>query len=89
MYNNIYDFYNLIGKNLRNIRTNAKESQESLADRIDMSRGFISQIESPGVDTGVSLDTLFNIACELNIDIRTFFEGYEIFLKQDESSKKS
>ena len=85
--NKIYDFYNLIGKNLKDIRTSVGESQEKFADKIDMSRGFISQIESPGVDVGVSLDTLFNIANEYNIDIREFFKGYETFLKNDNQSK--
>ncbi|MDO5564987.1 MAG: helix-turn-helix transcriptional regulator [Eubacteriales bacterium] len=76
----VYDFYNLVGKNFKRIRNSIGESQENLADRIDMSRGFISQIESSKVDKGVSLDTLFTIAQEYNIDIREFFEGYEEFL---------
>ena len=42
-----------------------------------MSRSFISQIESPNVDTGVSLDTLFYLAQKYNFDIRKFFDGYE------------
>ena len=77
----IYKFYNLIGKNLKNIRNRFGDSQEKLADKTNMSRGFISQLESPGVDTGVSLDTLFNIAQEYDIDIREFFENYEEFRK--------
>lgn len=79
----IYKFYNLIGQNLKKIRTNFGDSQEKLADKTNMSRGFISQLESPGVDTGVSLDTLFNIAQEYNIDIRDFFENYEKFIKKE------
>jgi len=79
----IYKFYNLIGQNLKKIRTNFGDSQEKLADKTNMSRGFISQLESPGVDTGVSLDTLFNIAQEYNIDIRDFFENYEEFIKKE------
>lgn len=80
---NIYEFYNLIGKNLKEIRTKFGDSQEKLAEKTDMSRGFISQIESPGVDTGVSLDTLYNISQEYNIDIRQFFDGYEELMRDE------
>lgn len=77
----IYKFYNLIGQNLKKIRNKFGDSQEKLADKMNMSRGFISQLESTGVDTGVSLDTLFNIAQEYDIDIRDFFANYEEFRK--------
>ena len=52
-------------------------SQEKLAEDVDMSRSFLSQIESPNVDVGVSLDTLFFLAQKYNFDIRRFFDGYE------------
>jgi len=81
--NNIYDFYNLIGQNIKNIRKKNGESQESFAEKFDLSRGFISHIESQNIDVGVSLDTLFNIAQEYNIDIRDFFLGYEKFIKNE------
>lgn len=42
-----------------------------------MSRSFLSQLESPNVDVGVSLDTLFFLAQKYNFDIRKFFDGYE------------
>ena len=42
-----------------------------------MSRSFISHLESPNVDKGISLDTLFFLAQKYNIDIRDFFNGYE------------
>ena len=77
---NIYDFYNLVGKNMKEIRCKRNESQEKFAENIDMSRGFISQIESPGVKTGVSLDTLYMISQKYNIDIREFFKGYDEFM---------
>lgn len=73
-----YELFNLIGKNMKIIR---KEqigiSQEKLAEDVDMSRSFLSQIESPNVDVGVSLDTLFFLAQKYNFDIRRFFDGYE------------
>lgn len=78
----IYSFYNLIGQNLKKIRKEFGDSQEKLAEKINMSRGFISHLESSKVDTGVSIDTLFNIAKEYNMDIRIFFNGYENFMKK-------
>ena len=80
---NIYDFYNLVGKNMKEIRCQRNESQEKFAENIDMSRGFISQIESPGVKTGVSLDTLYMISQKYNIDIREFFKGYDEFMDKN------
>ena len=53
-----------------------------MADDIDMSRSFISHIESPNVDKGISLDTLFYIAQKYNFDIRKFFDGYENLIKK-------
>jgi len=78
MMKSAYELFNLIGKNMKIIR---KEqigiSQEKLAEDVDMSRSFLSQIESPNVDVGVSLDTLFFLAQKYNFDIRRFFDGYE------------
>ncbi len=81
---NIYDLFNLIGDNLRNIRNKKiKMTQEEFAEDIEMSRGFISQIEGQNVNTGVSLDTLFYIAQKYNFDIRDFFDGYEKLMKEN------
>lgn len=71
-------FYRLIGDNIKRIRMEQKDSQETLAEKIDMSRGFLSQVESPGLKgVGVSLDTLFRICIVYNVDIREFFLGFE------------
>ena len=84
---NAYELFNLIGQNMKSIR---KEiigmSQEKLADDTDMSRSFFSHIESPNVDKGISLDTLFFLAQKYNFDIRRFFDGYEKLMdkKEDE-----
>lgn len=81
---NIYALFDLIGKNLKDIRTNViRKSQEKFAEETEMSRSFLSQIESPKVNAGVSLDTLFNIAQKYNIDIRDFFKGYESLMDSD------
>lgn len=74
---NIDEFYNTIGKNIKKVRLNAHETQEEFAEKLDMSRGFISQLESPNLNVGVSLDTLFIICQKYNVDIKTFFDNNE------------
>ena len=82
--NNIYDLFNLIGRNMKAIRTEIiGKSQEKMAEENDLSRSLISHIESPNVDTGVSLDTLFYLAQKYNFDIRKFFDGYEELMNKD------
>ena len=73
---NTYELFTLIGKNMKSIRKDIiGKSQEKMAEDTDMSRSFISHIESPNVDTGISLDTLFFLAQKYNFDIRKFFVG--------------
>ena len=75
---NAYELFDLIGKNMKSIRKDIiGKSQEKMADDTNMSRSFISHIESPNIDIGVSLDTLFYLAQKYDFDIRLFFEGYE------------
>ena len=80
---NAYELYGLIGKNMKYIRKEIiGKSQEKMADDTDMSRSFISHIESPNVDIGISLDTLFYLAQKYKFDIRIFFRGYEELMKE-------
>lgn len=37
---NIDEFYKTIGKNIKKVRLNARETQEEFAEKLDMSRGF-------------------------------------------------
>ena len=81
---NTYELFALIGQNMKSIRTNIiGKSQEKMAEDTDMSRSFISHIESPNVDTGISLDTLFFLAQKYNFDIRKFFDGYEKLMDKE------
>lgn len=85
---NTYELFDLIGKNMKSIRKNIiGKSQEKMAEDTDMSRSFISHIESPNVDTGISLDTLFFLAQKYNFDIRKFFDGYENLMDNDKDAK--
>ena len=81
---NTYELFALIGQNMKSIRTNIiGKSQEKMAEDTDMSRSFISHIESPNVDTGISLDTLFFLSQKYNFDIRKFFDGYEKLMDKE------
>jgi len=79
-----YELFKLIGKNMKSIRKElVGKSQEKMAEDADMSRSFISHIESPNYDIGISLDTLFFLAQKYNFDIRKFFDGYEKLMDED------
>ncbi len=72
------ELYRLIGKNLSNIRHKfGIGTQAKLSEDTNLSMSFISQIESPNVDKGISIDTLFLISQQYCIDIRRFFDDYE------------
>ena len=42
-------------------------TQEQLAERIDRTPAFIGHVEAPNINKGISLDTLFSIAEELDV----------------------
>ena len=77
---NTYELFTLIGKNMKSIRKDIiGKSQEKMAED--------THIESPNVDTGISLDTLFFLAQKYNFDIRKFFDGYENLMDNDKDAK--
>ena len=43
-------------------------SQEQLAERLGISRQHLASIEAPGMNRGLSLELLFNIATVLDIE---------------------
>ena len=84
---NSYELFTLIGKNMKKIRKDIiRKSQEKMAEDTDMSRSFKSHIESPNVDAGISIDTLFFLAQKYNFDIRMFFDGYEQLMKEEKET---
>lgn len=84
---NAYELFALIGKNMKIIRKDiVGKSQEKMAEETDLSRSFISHIESPNVDSGISLDTLFYLAQKYNFDIRKFFDGYEELMNNNDKN---
>ena len=47
-------------------------TQEELAERLNLSAAFIGHVEAPNIQKAISLDTLFNIAEELDVPAHKF-----------------
>lgn len=81
--------FSLIGSRIKNTRKQAGKTQEWLAEQIDVSVGYISQVER-GI-TKISLETLAEICSVLNGDMAYLVTGSATgqneYLK-DEISKK-
>ena len=65
--------YKIIGKRIKNARKEINMTQEVLAEKADVSVGYISQIER-GI-CKVNLDTLAIIANILNCDVSFLIDG--------------
>ena len=66
--------YKEIGLKVAYYRKLAGLSQLQLAEKIDVSRTHLSNIEAPNVPTSISLELLFKISDILDVDIKNFFE---------------
>lgn len=65
-----------IGQKIRNLRHLKNLTQEELGERTDLSKGYISQIESN--KTSPSMETFLNILEVLGTTPRDFFEQQEV-----------
>lgn len=63
----------ILGKNIKQIRTLEKLSQEELAERINKSAHFISLVERG--ESGISVNTIIDICKALNTDTNSIFAG--------------
>lgn len=63
-----------IGYNVQYYRKHMHLTQKQLAERLDISRQHLGAIEAPKIVRPVSLDLLFRIADELNIDVRLLLD---------------
>lgn len=74
-----------IGAKIRELRTSMNLTQEELADRCELSKGFISQVERDL--TSPSISTLIDILQCLGTDLQQFFqetvEQQVVFRKDD------
>lgn len=66
--------YKEIGLNIAKYRKLRGLSQIELAEKVEVSRTHLSNIEASRMTTSISLDLLFRIADALEIDIRKLFE---------------
>ena len=66
--------YKEIGLKIAYYRKLKGFSQLQLAEKIDVSRTHLSNIEAPNIPTSISLDLLFRISEVLEIDTKHFFE---------------
>jgi len=57
-------------------------SQEQLAEKADISRSFLSSIETPSVSRSFSVDILFNIADALDMEPYELLK-FSMFSKED------
>lgn len=81
--------YKLIGKRIKKQRKENNMTQEILSEKIDVTVGYVSQIERGFCK--VNLDTLTKIAEVLNCDITLFLSGTSTlqpsYLKDEISAK--
>ena len=77
--------YRQIGQHIKTARKSRKLTQEYLAEKLDVSVGYVSQIERGR--TKISLDLLAMIATILDYDIVAFLKGVtvetETYLAED------
>ncbi|MDD2494928.1 MAG: helix-turn-helix transcriptional regulator [Tissierellia bacterium] len=69
-----YYYYDIVRKNIKKYRNLVGITQQELADRIDVSMHYISQIESAKPNKYFTLVIIGRIADVLNIDIRQLFD---------------
>ena len=80
-FHNDYYYYDIVRKNIKKYRTIANITQQELADRIDVSMHYISQIESSNPNKYFTLVVIGRIADALNIDIRQLFDDVDNSIK--------
>ena len=69
------DRFRRLGIKIAYYRKLAGLTQAELAVRIDKSTAFLGQVEAPGIVCGISLETLFKIARELDIPPEKLLEN--------------
>ncbi len=66
--------YLQLRSNIAYYRKMKEYTQDQLAEKIDISRTHMSNIEAPGMDKSLSLDVLFDIADALEVSVSKLFE---------------
>ena len=76
-FHNDYYYYDIVRKNIKKYRKTANLTQQELADKIEVSMHYISQIESANPNKYFTLVVIGRIADALNIDIRQLFDDVD------------
>ncbi len=63
-----------IGNKIKSLRLTSDLTQEELANRAKLTKGFISQVESEHFETSISLESLSDILDALGISLSDFFK---------------
>ncbi len=63
-----------LGKKIKSLRLTSELTQEELANRAKLTKGFISQVESEHFETSISLESLSDILDALGISLSDFFK---------------
>ncbi|WP_094602644.1 hypothetical protein SPSIL_013910 [Sporomusa silvacetica DSM 10669] len=69
--------YRQIAKKIVHYRIKKGLSQDELADKIGISKSYLSKIEAPNSTKAFSLDVLFAIADGLDVEVIKFFMPIE------------
>lgn len=67
----------LVRKNIRKYRKIRELTLQELADKIDMTHGYVRDLESLNIDKTPTLETLGKFANALEIDIRQLFDDVQ------------
>jgi len=87
------DLYVELGEHIAFYRKRAHLTQKELSSRINISRAYLSRIETSNSSQSFSLEILFNISRELKVPLKYFFEpfpapGKSISVKKSGKRKK-
>ena len=63
-----------LGKKIKSLRLTSELTQEELANRAKLTKGFISQVENENFETSISLDSLSDILDALGVSLSDFFK---------------
>ena len=69
--------YKKIGRLIQFYRKQKGLTQQDLAEKISISKSYLTKIEAPNCDKSFSLEVLFEIADALHIPVQTFLEGID------------
>lgn len=68
------DKYKQLSLNIGYYRRKNEITQEQLAEKLDISRTHMSNIEAPNMEKSLSLELLFDIADALGVEVGKLFE---------------